>query len=253
MGALAPRRDMRPRSNTLFHFTKSEVILFDILANGFWPRYCLEDIEWQGFKDLEFVAFPMVCFCDIPLARISDHVGFYGSYGLGLTKEWAEKNNLNPLMYASAGSGLSSCVSQIMINTLGKEEAGSQAIKEVRYLIAHTKPTVGRMMVDGQPVEKEFYQESEWRYVPIHENVKTHLRQDAFDDKESLTEEHEKTKEHASLKFLPSDVAYVFVPKDSDIPNIINFMQDKLDHYPNADLKVLYSRVISLESINRDI
>jgi len=39
---------MKPRSSTLFHFTKNEEILFDIMENGFWPRYCLEDIQWQG-------------------------------------------------------------------------------------------------------------------------------------------------------------------------------------------------------------
>lgn len=240
---------MKPRAKTLFHFTKSEAVLFDIMKNGFWPRYCLEDIEWQGFKDFEFVAFPMVCFCDIPLARISDHVGFYGSYGIGLSKEWAERNNLNPLMYVSAGSGLGNCV----VNMLSLAAPGSQATNEFRYLIAHTKPTIGRMLVDGSPVEKEFYQESEWRYVPIHESVKTHLRRDAFDDKDTLSKEHKNTREHVSLKFLPSDVTYVFVPKDTDIPNVINFMQKELDHFPNADLKVLYSRVISIETINRDI
>lgn len=35
---------MRPRSNSLFHFTNDENFLFDILKSGFWPRYCLEDI-----------------------------------------------------------------------------------------------------------------------------------------------------------------------------------------------------------------
>lgn len=244
---------MRPRSNTLFHFTKSEQILFDILENGFWPRYCLEDVQWQGFDGFNFVAFPMVCFCDIPLARILDHVDFYGSYGIGLTKEWAEKNNLNPLMYASAGSGLSNCVSRIMLQTIDSAKGKEEPVNNVRYLIAHTKPTIGKMIIDSNPVEKDFYQESEWRYVPIHKQVKTHLRQEAFEDKDSLELEHGKTKEYVSLKFLPSDVSYIFVPRDSDIPNIINFMQSHLDHYPNADLKVLYSRVISIESINRDI
>lgn len=244
---------MRPRSNTLFHFTKNEHVLFNIMKNGFWPRYCLEDVGWQGFDDLDFVSFPMVCFCDIPLARISDHVDFYGSYGIGLSKSWAERNNLNPLMYVSAGSGLTRCVSNIMKTTLDASGENNESINDVRYLIAHTKPTVGRMMIDGEPVNKEFYQESEWRYVPVHEEVKRYLRVEQFENKDVLEAEHQKTREHVPLKFVPSDVTYVFVPKDSDIPNVINFMQNSLDHFPNADLKVLFSRVISIESINRDI
>ena len=34
------------KSNSLFHFTPKEEYLLDILENGFWPRYCSEDIEW---------------------------------------------------------------------------------------------------------------------------------------------------------------------------------------------------------------
>jgi hypothetical protein len=242
---------MKPRSSTLFHFTKNEDILFDIMENGFWPRYCLEDIQWQGGAD--FVAFPMVCFCDIPLARIADHVSFYGSYGIGLSREWAEKNNLNPLLYISGGSGLCSAVKRIFGHTLAIKGEGDAPIDDSRYLIAHSKPTVGQMILEGEPVEKEFYQESEWRFVPSHDEVINYLRHEQFEDKDLLEEKHAKTREFSSLKFLPSDVSYVFVPKDSDIPNIINFMQNRLDHFPNADLKVLFSRVISLESIKRDI
>ncbi|MFU0923178.1 abortive infection system antitoxin AbiGi family protein [Kluyvera sichuanensis] len=82
---------MKPKSETLFHFTKSSDTLEIILKNGFWPRYCLEDIRWLEFTDVEYVSYPMVCFCDIPLSRISEHVSFYGSFGLGVSKDWAKK------------------------------------------------------------------------------------------------------------------------------------------------------------------
>jgi len=244
---------MKPRSNTLFHFTKNENVIFEIFKSGFWPKYSLEDIQWQGFKDLDFIAFPMVCFCDIPLGRISDHIGFYGEYGLGLTKEWAERNNLNPLIYVSVGSDLNNCISKTMVNVLETFENNDEPVDEIRYLIAYTKPTEGRMIIDGKPVKKEFYQESEWRYVPRNENITPHINRENHDDIEFLDKAHLKTKEYTSLKFTPNDVSYVFVPKDSDIPNIINFMQKELDHYPSSDLKVLFSRVVSIESINRDM
>ena len=91
---------MKPRSHTLFHFTKSLDTLQGILKNGFWPRYSLEDFNWYS-QAIDFISYPMVCFCDIPLTRIGDHVGFYGEYGLGLTKKWAITNGLNPLFYLS--------------------------------------------------------------------------------------------------------------------------------------------------------
>ena len=82
---------MQPRSDTLFHFTKNINTLKNILQNGFWPRYCLEDFNWYN-AELGYIAYPMVCFCDIPLSRINEHVKFYGDYGIGLTKNWGLTN-----------------------------------------------------------------------------------------------------------------------------------------------------------------
>lgn len=68
---------MKPKSETLFRFIKEMKFLKDILrGKAFLPRYCMEDLAWRGplpdgsSSDL---AYPMTCFCDIPLSRISDH------------------------------------------------------------------------------------------------------------------------------------------------------------------------------------
>lgn len=55
-------------SNTLFHFTNSIDNIENILINDFVPHYSLEKIM-VGRIIFEF-AFPMVCFCDIPLSQI---------------------------------------------------------------------------------------------------------------------------------------------------------------------------------------
>lgn len=245
---------MKTRSSTLFHFTKSEEILFQIFRNGFWPRYCLEDITWHGYQNIRYTAFPMACFCDIPLGRISEHVKFYGSYGIGLSKDWAEKNNMNPLLYISPGSNLSHTITEMVRHAISNSDDSKYKLRDhAKHLFAHIKPTTGNMLVDGQPVSKTFYQESEWRFVPKHADIALNLRLEDYNDQENLKVKNEETRKYCSLKFLSNEVAFVFVPKDSDIPNVINFMQLELDHYPNADLKVLFSRVISIESINRNI
>jgi hypothetical protein len=137
---------MRPRSQSLFHFTNQAESLFDILKAGFWPKYCLEDIGWQNFEKFDYIAFPMVCFCDIPLSRIAEHTGYYGSYGIGLEKEWAEKNALNPVLYISSKSGLRDSILKSMDfaaeATKNSDEIDSNnQLDESRFLVSHIKPT----------------------------------------------------------------------------------------------------------------
>ncbi len=174
---------MNPKSHTLFHFTKSRETLKLILKNGFWPKYCLEDVSWLGYDKYNYVAYPMVCFCDIPLSRLSEHVNFYGEFGIGLTKQWAESNGLNPVFYVAGANNISTSFIQLNehSNKLEGEERKAMKITN-RYLLAHSKPANGTVVVDGKPVDKEFYQESEWRYVPKHNLIKDHLLRSVFED-----------------------------------------------------------------------
>ena len=87
-------------ANTLFHFINSLEHIISILINDFTPRYCIESFYYLGEEDFqpEF-ALLMVCFCDIPLSQIRNHVEVYGGYAIGLSKEWGIENGINPVMY----------------------------------------------------------------------------------------------------------------------------------------------------------
>ncbi len=246
---------MEPRSNTLFHFTKTKEKLFQILLYGFWPRYVLEDTSWFSMVDNDCRAFPMVCFCDIPLSRISEHISFYGSYGIGLSKRWAEENGMNPLFYISPRSNLDfTLFDNIAITLKGTRKDNKKETKNnIRYLLSHIKPTKGKMRLKRKIVEKEFYQESEWRYVPLDDRIKMFLNEVDYHNENELEKLHKETKEHCSLKFNPTDVSFIFVPKDKNIPSLIMFMQSKLNNYSDEELKVLFSRVISIENILKNI
>lgn len=197
----------------------------------------------------------MVCLCDIPLSRIQEHVGFYGEFGLGMTKEWAELNGLTPVLYVAPGTNIARSFREMNehVHKL-REESDKQAAKvTLRRLLAFSKPTDGNMVVDGKPVVKAFYQESEWRYIPVHEEITEYLKRMDFEDETTLQEANAGTQAHCSLPITPRDIKYIFVRADADIPDIINFIQTDLDQFPSAELKVLMSRVTSLESIGKDL
>ena len=79
----------------LFHFTTKES-LYEILNSTFKVSYAREKIIGPKLKR-EF-GVPMVSFCDLRLSELKAHINKYGNYGIGLTKEWANRNGLNPVM-----------------------------------------------------------------------------------------------------------------------------------------------------------
>lgn len=234
---------IKPKSNNLFHFTKNLNYLQNILLNGLFPRFCLEDVEW--FDLSEHIAYPMVCFCDIPLSRISEHTDFYGNYGIGLSKNWGLKNRLNPVIYSNA-DGVAPVLVHYLSEPVSKGETDEEKERreqEFFKLFKLIKPLSGKMYVGGSLIEKDFYQESEWRYTPELKNEVVVFKDKFDDDRHNLNKKVEKFK----LDFSPSDIKYIFVEKDSEIPSLVDFINNNLGKYPLNDLKILNSRIISLE------
>ncbi|QIP16847.1 hypothetical protein G8759_31500 [Spirosoma aureum] len=106
-------------AKTLFHFTQKDALI-NILGTGFRPTYCTE-FGLENMEDaLKEMMIPMVCFCDLPLSKLDKHInGYsweyngtthqskqYGSYGLGMSKEWGIRRRLNPVTYVNPGSFL---------------------------------------------------------------------------------------------------------------------------------------------------
>lgn len=244
---------MKPRSHTLFHFAKNIDTLKSVLLNGFWPRYCLEDFSWYN-PQTGYVSYPMVCFCDIPLTRIGDHVQFYGEYGIGVTKQWGVANGLSPVVYLSQGTSLTTALYKLIINNqLIANGYYPEVGEDISTIIANIKPIEGNVLVGGQPGRKEFYQENEWRYVPNIQGVRKWINKEEHNNLQTLNQLNDIAKQRAKLQLSPSDIKYLFVKTDAEIPSLIDFIQTNLGHYSGNDLKVLMSRVLSLEGINFDL
>ena len=221
------------------------------MIEGFWPRFCLEDLRWYN-DEMDFFASPIVCFCDIPLSRIDEHVGFYGDFGIGVSKKWAVKNGLNPVLYVNSSRNVSEAVINLSwAQQHYPDDEQDKAKLDFHSLLAFTKPVEGKMVIGADVVEKEFYQENEWRYLAKHDDFEPWITHENY---ESMKEDRNAlTKELCSLKITPQDIKYIFVKSDANIPEIVNFIQTDLDHYSGADQKILMSRVVSLESIQSDL
>lgn len=98
--------------NSVFHFTGNKQndpieTLISIIVNGFYPKYnkeYLNNIIKPLGKKQHFWGVPMVCFCGYGLREIKPHLKDFGYYGIGLTKNWAFKNNLKPVKYLDPNS-----------------------------------------------------------------------------------------------------------------------------------------------------
>lgn len=245
----------KPKSSTLFHFTKTLDNLEGILINGFFPRYSPEDMEWVKDSKMKFIAFPIVCFCDISLLRITEHVEFYGSFGIGMDKDWALLNGLNPVLYVTGTSPVSQSIPKAVEsgNVVRKKSNDDSYLNHARCTVAFTKPISGTTLVNNKPVPKDFYPESEWRYLARDGGVIEYLLQESFNDSAQLQSANQIAKEKATLQFTPKDVRYLLVRSDADIPNLVDFINTSMDRHPAADLKVLLTRIVSLDTIHRDI
>ncbi len=241
-----------PKSISLFHFTGSLESLEGILHKGFYPYYSLEDVSCWGLgSPHNFIAFPVVCFCDIPLARISDHVSFYGKYGIGMSKKWALRKGLNPVIYLSEKSLCANSLTETVMEVW--ESPGKDSAGHALNMMAYVKPIEGKMYKGGKKAKKEFYMENEWRYVPQHKNIHKLLWMEDYKDKNRLSESNAKAQKLGCLKFAPSDVRYIFVKSDSDIPRLVDYINQKLERHSSRHLKILTTRITSLEHIDKDV
>lgn len=235
-----------PRSTSLFHFTEELSTLTSILKNGFFPRYSLEDTSWANEERYPRLAFPMVCFCDIPIGRITEHLSSYGSYGLGMSRKWAHKNNLNPVFYVVPESPLAQDYTAAIMTVLGPGNPTNRGLS----MLAHAKPTYG---IGKGGITKTFYQESEWRYVP-RDIVPLFITEKEYDNAE-VRGAHNQSAEAFGIRFTQQeDIRYIFVPNDNDIPELIDLItNDQNLGFRPFDRKLLTSRITSLENLRADV
>lgn len=242
-------------ANTLFHFTRDIDILLNILRSKFYPRLCLEQIIMPELNLR--LAIPMVCFCDIPLSQISEHVAKYGNYAIGIKKNWAIQQGVSPILYVHEKSLIPRTIfSEIkdLSPAVLKNPKGDAVVKMKRFVdtVCMMKPYEGYDERVGKTIR--YYDEREWRYVPPRENDDqfTYLVESLFQEKEvkdKINSENEKY----GVEFNPDVINYLLVKNDDDVLRLEREIETIKGGFSYNSVQLLKTRILSMERIQEDM
>lgn len=122
------------------------------------------------------------------------------------------------------------------------------------------KPYEGNIISneDSSLKKVRFYEEREWRFIPDKftiKNAKVDSMIPGFVCKNPVIRRalNIKIATHTKLKFRPNDILFIIVKNDTEIPEMISFIEDVLKGNPKDEIKLLCTRLISLEHIIENI
>lgn len=242
-------------SNTLIHFTSDKEALKGILTENFKLKYCRETIQFHGLTEVLHV--PMVSFCDIPLSQIKNHIQNYGHYGVGLSREWALRNRLNPVLYVQGQSALAQSYEELIRLLHKKEKAGvvDKSAREMAKDIArYIKNYEGPLERGNTKLTKYRYSdEREWRYVPGRDETCEMLFVDS-DFARVGKEAANASLAYLRLTFDPDDIKYIIIKTDDEIREFVEHLRSaKGDKYSLRQIERLTTRLLTTEQIHTDI
>ncbi len=242
-------------ANALFNFvTELRWMLDSLKRRMVTARYCIEDIRSFKIPGLSMAAYPMRCFCDINMHNLSEHMGFYGSYGLAFTKEWGMRMGIQPLQYMNGDSPLCKDMAEVMGLALSQPDVRTEDGSEVSatynmqksyilHQLLYWKPYSGEIenRVKKEICDKCFADEFEWRFIPNLTDLGMKIIE-PFPDEDVLIsgtkEEVRKAKEmfksglrvynetlegneSASVRFTYDDLKYIILEKESDFTTFL--------------------------------
>ena len=217
----------------------------------------------------------MVSFCDIPLSQTQEHIINYGSYALGFDKQWGMKKNISPVHYIYKDSICARVIREVY-KSLPKDafnqRCGCLQFNAQTAIFYYGKPYRGKMLRPTTMDDVTFYNEREWRYVPFADQTIKERAEIPAEVRPMLSEReygipevrHDATTSlhrHYRLTFAAGDVKYLIVENEQEIPEIVDFINDKLvEQGENTELrdcsendkKRLTSRLLSMKQIKQD-
>lgn len=248
-------------SDTLFHFTNSLEVLYKILEEGFWPRYCKET-GWKGEGDPLF-ATSMVSFCNIPLSQIHQHINYYGHYGIGVSKEWALDSHIRPIYYITRE--MIPFIQKIIGKVFYKNETDEKSKAEMgkKYFVNY-KQILSLMKIwkgwnwaaKGESNDRKiirnyvYYNEREWRYVPPIPNSGFIVK--VRNANVDLEEWNQKSKTYC-MKIKPKDIKYIIIKSEDERIDVLKNIDNILGKNISAkEISLLKSKILTCDQIEKD-
>jgi len=244
----------------LFHFT-SKKGLYGILKDTFSISYSSETIVGLN-KSTEF-AVPMVSFCDLKLSELKN-MESYGEYGIGLTKEWANRNGLNPVFYANKQSSFTGdfieavegLYNQLdLMADLSGRDAAEKNYMNILNAYRYIKNYEGDLKRKNHKIVKNyrFADEREWRYVPsLNEKIYPFIPTTKMNTA-ALKKQFNRSLSHLNLSFQPEDIKYLIIKSDDEISDLISHLEMVKGRYDEETKRRLASRILTSEQIHDDI
>lgn len=249
---LNPEKYVPPKqsANTLFRFFKELQFLFQALEKrAMIPRYYGENVDYLDIK-FHQIAYPMVCFCDITIHRLKEHMDFYGTYGIAFSKSWGINKGIQPIQYVNKYSVLRSDFSNAFKDSLQKEKEDS-ATNFLLTQMFYMKPIEGTMPRENTTITKNFTDECEWRFIP---NVLAIDLPQAVTDNEipsiNILNKTIEKKENCWLKFDFEDVKYIIIQTNDDFEELCKVFDQLIDD--DSIKRKLISRVIIWNEAKED-
>lgn len=197
----------------------------------------------------------MVSFCDIPLSQVKEHISKYGAYGIGLTKEWAQKSKLNPVLYIEQNSYLSKSYRNIYYKYVVDSGKNLYEIddkqKSIIDILRYIKNYQSDLIRGGQVYKNyRFSDEREWRYVLDYEEEAQLIHAINNNYNKDIAN---KSLENYKLIFEPNDIKYIIIEREDEIPEFLNILKEaKGKTYTYHDIERLMTRIITTEQIIED-
>ncbi len=281
--------------HSLFHYTDKFETLLEIIKTGFRFSYSLERFPQTAINAHKgeikpflsnalnhgFVGIPMICFCDIPISRASDHTKNYNKYYIGLNKDYIigvyceNFNNLsfNPILYVSAANLFLTIQDlytfdrlRIDLN-LDKSKFNTASLCNIWGLQKQFYGYDYKLHKD-----RRFYDENEWRCIYLDKiNSETNwiwdLPQNYEDAKQSISVYNERLHKspYAYLQYEQDRqhcIRYLFnhiiVQSDDEIERVIDVIRKSptlfgIELLKNSDLRQwLLTKITSFERIEND-